>query len=184
MLILASKSPRRKEILTLAGLDFVVKESNQAEDLPTNLPFHQMAEKIALAKAQVIADIYPNDIVIGADTIVVIDNIILGKPINKEDAQRMLKLLSGRTHQVITGVVIIKGKEKIIFSDTTNVSFYPMTDKEINDYIESEQVYDKAGSYAIQGSACKYISHISGDYYNVMGMPIARLYQHLKSLNY
>lgn len=181
MIILASKSPRRSELLALAKIDFIVKVSNQPEEVLDNLSPEQIAKHIALTKAKAVIGDTPNDIIIGADTIVVVDDVILGKPRDKQEAFSMLKRLSGKTHQVITGVAIINGVKIESFTEVTDVTFYPMTDSEIVDYIESEEVFDKAGSYAIQGLACKYIKEIKGDYYNVMGLPVARLYQYLKT---
>ena len=180
-IILASASPRRTEILTLAGIPHrvVVLEHEEVID-NTKAPI-DIVKSLAYQKANAVFEKYPNEIVLGSDTIVVYDEI-LGKPKDKIDAYRMLKKLEGKTHQVITGVAILSSMKKIMFAEVTNVTFKNMTDDEIYEYINSENVLDKAGAYAIQGSACKYISKIDGDYYNVMGLPVHKVYHELKKI--
>lgn len=179
-IILASQSPRRHEILNLVKIPHEVVPSNAEEVIKDISNPAETVLDICYQKALDVAIKYPNDVVIGADTIVVIDNKILGKPKDEQDAINMLSMLSGKTHQVLTGVCIIKNQEVIKFVETSSVTFYDMTKDEILDYIHSEQVYDKAGSYAIQGMCAKHIKEINGDYYNIMGLPISRLYQTLK----
>lgn len=179
-IILASSSPRRTEILTLAKIPHLVIPSTIEEKIEKGLTPEQVVMELSYQKASDVAKKYPNDLVIGADTIVVIDNEILGKPKLYQDAFRMLSKLSNRTHQVITGVTIIKNKKVDKFYVTSLVTFNEMTDKEIDEYINSEYIYDKAGSYAIQGSCSKFIKKIEGDYYNIVGLPISTIYEKIK----
>lgn len=180
LIILASKSPRRKEILANAHIHFDVMAQDTEENFPSDLDPKEAIQMVAKAKAEAVYRLKPKHLVIGADTIVLIDNEVLGKPKNTEDAIRMLSLLQGRTHQVITGVCIIYRDEAKTFAEVTEVTFAPMSIEEIQDYINKENVMDKAGAYAIQGMAGRYITGIRGEYYNVMGLPIAGLYQNLK----
>ena len=182
-IILASNSPRRTEILNLAGIKHLVVPSKIEEHIDSTHTPEQIVMELANQKAMQVASIYPHDIVIGADTIVLVDGKILGKPKDYNDAFSMLSLLSNKTHKVITGVSIINNNIVDKFYETSLVTFNEMTEQEINDYIHSEYVYDKAGSYAIQGSCCKFIKTITGDYYNVMGLPISTIYQKLKEKN-
>ena len=179
-IILASNSPRRKELLELAKIDFEIKVANVEEILDPTLPIVKQIEMVAYSKAKPVAEQNRDSLVIGSDTVVVINDEILGKPKDKKDAFRMIKLLQNNTHQVITGVALCYNNEVKLFHEITDVTFYPMTDSEINEYIELPTIYDKAGAYAIQGEAAIYIHSINGDYYNVMGLPIAKLIQHLK----
>lgn len=179
-IILASNSPRRTEILNLANICHTVIPSHVKEVVKDSLTPTEIVMDLSYQKAYDVFKNHKEDLVIGSDTIVVIDNNILGKPKDKEDAIRMLSMLSGKTHEVITGVCIIYQNEVIKFYDTSFVSFYDMSFDEIEEYISRDNVYDKAGSYAIQESCCKYIKKIDGDYYNIMGLPISKLYQILK----
>ncbi len=183
-IILASASPRRTEILNLANIKHQVIPSTCKEVIENNLKPHEVVESLSYQKAK---DVYQNNqesLVIGADTIVTIDHLILGKPHREEEAIHMLQRLSGRTHQVITGVTIIYQGVVKTFHEITEVTFAPLTTNQIKNYIQTENVYDKAGSYAVQGSFCKFISKINGDFYNVVGLPISRLYKELKEFNY
>lgn len=180
LIILASKSPRRKEILANAKIPFDVVVQDAEETFPSDVEPLVAIQQVAKAKAEAVYREKPKHLVIGADTIVLIDNEVLGKPKNTEDAVRMLNLLQGRTHQVITGVCIIYQDEAKTFAEVTEVTFAPMPMEEIQDYIKKENVLDKAGAYAIQGMAGRYITSIKGEYYNVVGLPIANLYQSLK----
>ena len=183
-LVLASKSPRRKEILAQAGYEFEIVVSNVDE----NVEEEKAEDKVlAIAKKKGL-DIYSkinqaeDSVILSADTIVVLDNIILGKPKDKEDARNMISLLNGKTHQVYTAVYI-KGKNiEYQFLEKTDVDIVPMNIEEIEEYINTKEPYDKAGSYAIQGIFSKYISAINGDYYNVMGLPICKVNSILKKL--
>ena len=179
-IILASNSPRRKELLSLAKFDFNVITKDVEEILDNTLPVTKQIEQIAYKKANAVAAYNKDSIVIGADTVVVVDNEILGKPKNEQDATRMMRLLSNKTHQVITAVAVICNNKVDLFHEITDVTFYEMSNDEINEYVKLPSIYDKAGAYAIQGEAAIYIKSISGDYYNVMGLPIAKLTKFLK----
>lgn len=179
-IVLASNSPRRTQILTQAKIPHVVIPSTTKEIVDPLLSPIQVVESLAYQKA---IDVYKNNnssLVIGADTIVVVDNLILGKPTDKNDAIRMLQMIQNKTHQVITGVAIIYQNQKKLFHEVTNVSVKKLTLQQINDYIDNEFVYDKAGSYAIQGIFKKYITSYTGEYENVVGLPIKRLKEELK----
>ena len=184
MIILASKSPRRKELLNLITKDFIVAESHFDESSIHENDFHKLPAILAYNKANNILNRYTSDdCIIGSDTIVVINNEILGKPKDKEDAKRMLKLLSNNTHLVITGLSILY-KNKIINKSIENfVTFKELSDEEIDDYINSNEPFDKAGSYAIQGLGSKFIKSINGDYFSIVGLPVNTLYETLKELN-
>lgn len=179
-IILASSSPRRTEILNLVKIPHLVIPSTIEEQIDNTLTPEQVVMELSYQKASDVAEKYPNDLVIGADTIVVIDNEILGKPKNYQDAFTMLSKLSNRTHHVITGVTIVKNKQIDKFYVTSLVTFNEMSNKEIEEYINSEYIYDKAGSYAIQGSCAKFIKKIEGDYYNIMGLPVSIIYEKIR----
>ena len=179
-LILASKSPRRKELLELMGYEFIVYASDIDEQIDPNDSPYEVAMQISLNKAQPILNRFKDSIIIGADTIVYCDGQYLEKPKNAEDAQRMLNLLSGKTHQVITGVTILSNCSEESFYSATDVTFYELTSEEIKNYINSGEPYDKAGGYGIQGAAAKFVKHINGDFFTVVGLPVAQLYQRLK----
>ena len=179
MLILASQSPRRSELLKNAGIPFVAKAANVDETvLPGEGP-EDYAKRVAQLKAMAIQGA-PGDIVLGADTVVVIDREILGKPRDPDDAARMLELLAGRKHEVITAICLRRGKEVQIDWAVTLVWFVPLTREEIGDYVASGEPMDKAGAYAIQGLASKFVQRIDGSYANVVGLPIELVYKHFK----
>ncbi len=178
-IILASASPRRKELLGYAVKSFEVVPAEIDERLPRHIPAEKSAEYLAVKKAEHIAELYPESLVIGSDTVVIIDGEILGKPRDEADAERMLKLLSGKTHAVITGVCIIYGEKKKSFSEKTLVTFYPLSDEEIRGYIATGEPMDKAGAYGIQGAGCVLAEKINGDFFNVVGLPAARLRREL-----
>ena len=183
-LILASASPRRAALLRSAGIPFTVDVANIAEDaLPGESP-DDHAERLAQEKAEVVAKRNPGRVVLGADTIVVVDDQILGKPRDTQDAVRMLRLLSGRAHEVITGVCIgflETGNRKLeTASSSTTVHFAPLSVSDIEDYIASREPMDKAGAYAIQGIASRWITRIEGDYPNVVGLPVALVWKMLQ----
>ena len=182
--ILASASPRRKELLELAQLPFAVYVPNAEEILPPGFAPAQCAEHLAEIKADAAARDLPNACIIAADTIVVVDGTILGKPKGAEDAARMLCLLSGREHTVITGVCLLNTAtmHKKTFSQETAVRFYPLGDAEIEAYIRTGEPMDKAGAYGIQGRGALLVESITGDYFNVVGLPLARLMRELRSL--
>ena len=181
MLVLASASPRRQELLRNAGIVFTVQPADIDE---TPLPGESalaFAERLAREKALAIASVRPEDVVLGADTVVVVDDQILGKPMDTNDAARMLRLLSGRTHQVITGVCVISpsGRDVNVASETTQVVFNDLSEEDIRGYVATGEPMDKAGAYAIQGMASRWIPRIEGDYSNVVGLPIALVRQML-----
>lgn len=183
-IILASQSPRRKQLLEWAEIDFDVIVSDSDESFPASLSFEEAAIHIAENKALAVAENHITDRpILAADTIVVCDNMMLGKPIDRDDAIRMLGILSGKTHQVITAVVIRNSEKKIAFSDTTFVSFHPLTTEQIIFYVDKYKPYDKAGGYAIQEwIGVIGIKQIVGDFYNVMGLPVSRVVQALNDL--
>lgn len=184
-IILASNSPRRKELLDLAKIKYNVIPANINETLNNNLPVTKQIEDIAYQKVKHIKEKINNQIILGADTVVLIDNKILGKPHSKEHAKQMIELLSNKTHQVITGCCIYNNKkdEYILFYEVTDVTFYEIPEEEIIKYIENPSIYDKAGAYAIQEDAAVFVKKINGDYYNIMGLPIAKVYHELKKIN-
>lgn len=172
-IILASASPRRKELLTVAGVDFSVIVKDVDESVPEGTPAEEAAVMTAKKKALAVAQEHPEAIVIGADTIVVIDGRILGKPADKADACAMLRLLSGREHKVITGVCLASGNEISAFEKTSIVRFYELSDAEIEAYVDTLEPMDKAGGYGIQGKGCTLVESINGDYFNIVGLPVA-----------
>ena len=179
-IILASTSPRRTQILTIAKINHQVVPSKCEERMDKNLEPYKVVESLSYQKAKDVAKNYPNNIIIGADTVVVIDNQILGKPKSEKEAIAMLEKLSGKTHEVITGITIILNDKVKTFHDVTAVEIAKLSKQDIDKYLKEENVYDKAGSYGIQGAFCKYIIKMIGDYYNVMGFPIAKVYKELK----
>ncbi len=181
MLVLASQSPRRAEILRQAGIPFVVRVAPVNETLlPAETP-EDYVRRLALAKARAVpAD--ADEIVLGADTTVVVDHHILAKPDDAADARRMLGLLSGRRHEVMTGICLRRGDEQVCDHAVTAVWFAPMSAEEIAEYVASGEPMDKAGAYAVQGAASKFIPRIEGCYYNVMGLPVALVYRHYLKL--
>lgn len=179
-LILASNSPRRKEILANAGFDFKVETISVNEDFPQELDHHQVAKFLAEKKGSFYPEIFSNHIIITADTTVVTDSEILNKPENDEEAYKMLRALSGNSHQVITGVCIISPSQKISFSEATKVFFGDIDDQEIQHYISKYKPFDKAGAYGIQEWIGMIgIDRIEGSFYNVMGLPIRKIYKTL-----
>ena len=173
-LILASASPRRQELLKLFGLPFTVRVADIDETMDlTKAPFDEVA-RVSKAKALAIPR-ESDDIVIAADTIVVCEGKVLGKPKNEEDAKAMLRMLSGRDHQVMTGCTVLWGDKCETFTEVTHIHFRPLTENEIARYVASGEPMDKAGSYGIQGGAALFCTHMVGDYYNVMGLPVCRL---------
>jgi len=180
-LILASKSPRRQEILTNAGFKYEVKTIDVAEDFPGNLDPTEIAEFLAIKKSKAYTVEFNKQIILTADTTVVINKQVLNKPQDKLAAEKMLKLLSGKTHQVITGVSIVSPDKNISFSEVTDVSFDELSTQEISYYIDQYRPYDKAGAYGIQEWIGMIgIHQITGSYYNVMGLPIRKIYKVLK----
>ena len=178
-IILASQSPRRKELMGLLKLPFTVKVADIDETMdPAKPPYDEVA-RVSQLKARAIP-CGKEDIVIAADTIVVCENTVLGKPADGPDAYRMLKMLSGRDHQVMTGLTVLCGDRCVTCIEVADIHFRPLTDKEIYDYIATGEPMDKAGAYGIQGGAALFAEKLVGDYYNVMGLPVCRLNQILK----
>ena len=182
MLILASASPRRRELLQYITPDFVAVALDLDESLPPEIAPRAGAEILAQRKARAAAGTHPDNIVIGADTIVALDGVIYEKPKDADDAFRILRTLSGREHFVYTGVAIVSPKGERIFSEETAVRFTQMSDEEIRAYIETGDPMDKAGAYGIQGKGALFVSGIRGDFYNVMGLPVCRLARELAAL--
>ena len=179
-LILASQSPRRRELLSLITEDFTVRVSDADETVDPSMSPKETVEYLARIKGEAVFSLHPEDTVISADTIVVLGNRILGKPHSREEAFSMLSALSGKTHEVYTGVCILSPSEKISFSQRTEVTFCSLTEDDINNYIDTNEPFDKAGGYGIQGKGAVLIKGIVGDYYNVMGLPVAELSGRLK----
>ena len=189
--ILASQSPRRKQLLAWADIEFDIIVSAAAEDFPPDMdvqevPVH-IAQKKAIAVQQKIKEEFPihqGKWIIAADTIVVLENEIIGKPIDRADAIAILQKLSGKTHRVITGVYLVNDTESSYFSETTLVHFHPLTLSQIEYYVDQYQPYDKAGAYGIQDwIGVVGIRGIEGDFYNVMGLPVSKLLGYLPSTN-
>ncbi len=181
-IILASQSPRRKQLLEWANLKFSIVVANTEENFPEDTLFEEVPIFIAREKAKAVQKKIsePNKIIIAADTIVILDNKILGKPISRSEAISFLSALSKKTHQVITGVVILKDEIEISFSENTAVEFHELTQEQIEFYVDEYKPYDKAGAYAIQEwIGVVGIKKIIGDFYNVMGLPISRVIQEL-----
>lgn len=181
-LILASASPRRKELLERAGLSFACIPARGEEVIEEGTPPEQAALTLAQQKALEVAEARPLDTVIGADTIVVLDGMILGKPKKEADAVRMLTLLSGREHLVLTGVCVVHKGHAHSFVQQTKVKFYPLTPAKIRAYVKTGEPMDKAGAYGIQEKGMALVEGIQGDFFNVMGLPIARLLRLLEGL--
>jgi septum formation protein len=174
-IILASQSPRRRELLAQIGIEFTVVTADIDETPWPGEDHRAYTLRLADAKARAVLVQHPHGIVIGADTTVEVDGDLLGKPTDAADAARMLRLLSGRVHQVTTGIAVLTSDQTHIAAETTNVSFSAMTDDEIAAYVATGEPMDKAGAYGIQGRAAEWIPRIEGDYNNVVGLPLARL---------
>ena len=174
-IILASQSPRRRELMGLLKLPFTVRVADIDESMDNSkAPFDEVA-RVSRLKAEAVPR-EQRDIVIAADTIVVCENEVLGKPRDAQDAFRMLRLLSGRDHQVMTGLTVLQGSKCVTCTEVADIHFRPLSDKEIWDYIATGEPMDKAGAYGIQGGAALFAQRLVGDYYNVMGLPVCRLH--------
>lgn len=182
MLLLASSSPRRSELLKQAGYEFTVEPADVNENFLHGTPPMQIVEQLSARKAQAVAKQHPEAVVLGADTIVVLKGRILGKPKDAEAAKAMLKLLSGNVHQVYTGYTVISGKKLVCGHECTSVEFYPLSQAEIDSYTATEEPLDKAGAYGIQGRGALFVKRINGDYYNIVGLPIAKIHRILSGL--
>lgn len=188
-IVLASASPRRKELLLQTGIVPEIVVSHVEERVTSDIPSQVVMELASQKAADVAGGREKGTLIIGSDTVVAVDGKILGKPGSHEEAYHMIKELAGRSHQVYTGVcLILKGESekedrKRVFYDETDVDVYPMTEEEIRGYAMKEEPMDKAGAYAVQGFFARYIKGLRGSYANVMGLPVSRLYQEIKSLN-
>lgn len=174
-LILASSSPRRKDFITKLGLNFQIVKPDADETVLVGESASDYVKRMANEKANIVAALHSNDIVLAADTIVVCDNRILGKPVNREDAKNILRLLSGRTHEVMTAVCIIKGDEEIEIFEVTKVTFAPLTEELIDTYVASGECDDKSGAYAVQGIGAMLIQKVEGSVSSVVGLPICQV---------
>lgn len=179
-IILGSSSPRRQELLKLITENFSVRKSNTKESFESKEP-SEIVREISLKKSKDI-EIYPNELLITADTIVTLNGKIFGKPKDFEDGLNMLKKLSNKTHNVYTGITLRTNEKIKSFYDLSKVTFYPLDDQIIKFYLEKYQPFDKAGGYAIQDFAAVFVKKIEGDYYNIMGLPVAKLYWELKEM--
>ena len=179
--ILASQSPRRRELLGLFHIPFTVRVADIDETMDPNKSAQSEVARVSAAKAQAVPR-KKGDIVIAADTIVVLDGAILGKPTDQAHAKAMLTMLSGRTHQVMTGVTVLKDGQMLTHTEITDVTFRALTERQIDRYVATGEPMDKAGAYGIQGGAAVFAEGLKGDYYNVMGLPVCRLLQMLQSL--
>ena len=181
-MILASKSPRRKELLSMLGFDFDIIPAVGEENMDENMTPGEAVMILAAGKAREVAEKHPESIVIGSDTLVYLDGKPMGKPKDEEEAAKMLRQLSGRVHQVYTGVAVIAGDVEKIDFEKTDVEFRTLTEEEIWWYIGTGEPMDKAGSYGIQGQGAVFIPGIRGDYFNVMGLPLCKLWSMLSEI--
>ena len=180
-LILASQSPRRKELLGLFGIPFEIRVADIDETMDHAMPAQQEVAGVSRLKALAVPR-SADDVVVAADTIVVCQGKVLGKPHSEAEARQMLQLLSGRDHQVMTGVTVLRGQREVVFTEITDLHFRELSDREIGRYIATGEPMDKAGAYGIQGGAALFCEKMHGDYYNVMGLPVCRLGQILREL--
>ena len=178
-LILASRSPRRAEILAAVGWPYDVMVAGVDESVRADESPIEYVQRLAVTKASAVAKKLEEGLVLGADTTVVIEDQILGQPVDDDDARRMLKMLSGRWHEVLTGVALIRSEtaERVVDHETTRVRFAELTGDEIDWYIASREPLDKAGAYGVQGRAALFVEEIQGDYFNIMGLPIRLVYE-------
>ena len=180
--VLASKSPRRAELMHYITPDFEILPAECGENPPDGIEPDEIPEFLAVQKALVVCKKRPDSLVIGCDTVVILNGEILGKPKDMDDAFRMLKALSGRVHTVVSGACICYKGKTLSFTQKTAVEFYPISDEDIRDYISQSNPLDKAGSYGIQDKGGPFVKEICGDYYNVVGLPVARLNLEIKKL--
>ena len=180
-LILASQSPRRKELLGLFHIPFTVQVADIDETMDPSKSPQEEVSRVSRLKALAVAG-NSEDVIIAADTIVVLEGNVLGKPADRRDAIRMLTALSGRDHQVMTGVTVVRGSRILTHTEVTDIHFRPLSQAEILRYVDTGEPMDKAGSYGIQGGAALFVEKMHGDYYNVMGLPVCRLWQMLHTV--
>ena len=180
-LILASQSPRRRELLGLFRRPFIIRVADIDEAMDPSLPPYDEVARVSRAKAEAVSR-QADDIVVAADTTVVCAGRTLGKPHSEAEAAEMLRLLSGRDHQVMTGMTVLRGEASVTCTEVTDIHFRPLSEKEIESYIATGEPMDKAGAYGIQGGAALFAQRMVGDYYNVMGLPVCRLYEILTQL--
>ena len=182
MIILASKSPRRQELLGRLGLDFTVMTEDIDETMDPAIPLEREILRVSEAKARAVQDrVRPDDLIISADTVVCVDGRRLGKPADEKEAKAMLRLLSGRTHTVVSGLCVLRGERCETAAVHTAIHFRPLSEREIDAYIASGEPMDKAGAYGIQGLAAIFVDKLDGDYYNVMGLPLCKLAEMLNA---
>jgi len=182
MLILASSSPQRRELLSEIEIPFKIHHPNFEEINNETLTPEENAKMLALGKAKSVSHYFPNNWVLGVDTIVVCDNQIIGKAKNKAEARETIKLLRGKTHSVISGIALIKDDQQIIESDITKITFGEMTDEEVENFLDTDEWIGKSGAFTIKKHGSLFIKRIEGDYYNVVGLPLYRLGQMLKKI--
>ena len=180
--ILASSSPRRQELIEYLQIDYIVDASNIEEVIDESISNEDLVMSLAYQKAEDVSHRHPNNYVLGFDTLVILDGKPLGKPKSREEAFKMLQSLSNKKHLVLTGCSIVKGDYKELFYDHAEVIFNEMSAQEISDYLDTNEPFDKAGAYGIQGYGAKFIRYIKGDYYSVMGMPIQKIYNKIRDL--
>ncbi len=180
-IVLASASPRRRELIRFIEEDVLCVPSGEEETLPDGIGAFEIPEHLARIKAKSVSEQYPDSIVIGSDTVVILEGEILSKPEDKADAYRKLRALSGKVHTVVTGCAIIRKGSIKTFREETEVEFYSLSDEEIHAYIDTGECMDKAGAYGIQGKGSMFVKGIKGDYFNVVGLPVARLSRELKA---
>ncbi len=178
-IILASKSPRRIELMECLNIPFEIHSADVDETINPDLKIETEIMRLAQQKAQAVLDFHPDSVVIGADTLVVHNNQALGKPIDRQNAKDMLKTLSGTTHQVITGVCLLSNNQCETFYHSSDVVVYELSEKEIDDYIDTNEPMDKAGSYAIQGLGRLFVKEIHGDFFSIMGFPVSIIHRKL-----
>lgn len=182
-LILASQSPRRRELLEKCGLPFICEPADIDETIAEGNDLSEEIKRLSRRKAEAVLALHPDAVVIGSDTIVAIDGKVLGKPQDRSEAKQMLQMLSGNTHQVITGLCVISSSRCFQDVSVSHVTFAPLSSDEIDAYVSSGECDDKAGAYAIQGGAGRFITNIDGDYYAIMGLPLNSVYEELKNIS-
>ncbi len=181
-MILASQSPRRKELLEKCGYEFDVDAADIDETIDPAKDLNDEIKRLSFLKAECVLKRHPDCIVIGSDTIVAVDGNVLGKPADRDEACAMLRMLSGRTHHVITGLTILSSEKSFTDVSVSEVTFCELTEEEVEKYAATGEPLDKAGAYAIQGIASRYIAKITGDYYAIMGLPVCMVYEELKNI--